>query len=89
MTEGITANGLVGNRSLQGSPSPHLMPAAVQAKRWHVAGDEAVMSEREARTTLTGLKRHADMLCIKTFLCLHAAVRRYKLTVATLPGMNP
>ena len=47
------------------------------------------MSEREASITLTGLNKQADVLCIKTFLCLHAAVRWYKQNVGMLPGMNP
>ena len=70
-----------------------LMPARsgtlVQAKCWHAAGDEPLMSKREARITLTGLNKQADVLCIKTFLCLHAAVRWYKENVGLLPGMNP
>ena len=57
-----------------------LMPARsgtlVQAKCWHAAGDEPLRSKREARITLTGLNKQADVLCIKTFACLHAAVRR-------------
>ena len=61
----------------------------VQAKRWHAAGDEALMSEREARITVTGLYKQEDVVCIRTCLCLHAAVRRYKQNVDTLPGMNP
>ena len=69
-----------------------LMPARsgtlVQAKGWYAAGDEPLMSKREARITVTGLNKQADVPCMKTFLCLHAAVRRYKLNVATLPWMN-
>ena len=70
-----------------------LMPARsgmpVQAKCWYAARDEPLMSKREARITLTGLNKQADVLCIKTFLCLHAAVRRYKLNVGLLPGRKP
>ena len=75
------------------SPSPHLMPASsgtlVQAKRWHVAGDEALMSEREARITVTGLYNQADVLCIKTCSCLHAVVRRYKQMLVRCRGWTP
>ena len=71
----------------------HLMPASsgtlVQAKRWHVAGDEALMSEREARITVTGLYNQADVLCIKTCSCLHAAVRRYKQMLVRCRGWTP
>ena len=61
----------------------------VQAKCWHAAGDEPLMSKREAHITLTGLHKQADVLCIKNFLCPHATVRWYKQNVGTLPGMNP
>ena len=44
---------------------------------------------RDARITLTGLNKQADVLCIKTFPCLHAAVRWYKQNVSRLPGMIP
>ena len=58
----------------------------VEAKCWYAAGDEPLMSEREARITLTGLNKQEDVLCIKTFLCLHAAVRWYKQNVAMRRG---
>ena len=61
----------------------------VQAKCWYAAGDDPLMSKREARITLTGLNKQLGVLCIKTFLCLHAAVRWYKQNVSRLPGMNP
>ena len=50
----------------------------VLAKSWLAAGDEPLMSKMEARITLTGLNKQPDVLCIKTFICLHAAVRQYK-----------
>ena len=70
-----------------------IMPARsgtlVQAKCWHAAGGEPLMSEREARITLIGPNKRADVLCIKTFLCLQVAVSRYKQNVGMLPGMIP
>ena len=61
----------------------------VQAKCWYAAGDEPLMSKREARITLTGRNKQADVPCIKTFLCLHAAVRWYKQNIGMSPGMKP
>ena len=70
-----------------------LMPARsgtlVLAKCWLAAGDEPLMFKREARITLTGLNKRPDVLCMKTFICLNAAVRWDKQNVGMLPGMNP
>ena len=67
-----------------------LMPARsgrlVHTKCWHAAWDEPLMSEREARITLTGLNKQPDVLCIQTFLCLHAAVCRYKQKLVRYRG---
>ena len=49
-------------------------------------GIEPLKSERRACITLLGQNKKADVLCIKTFLCLHTPVRRYKQNYRYVPG---